>query len=236
MRRWFVIPAIVVFAVTVPLLIGPASRAAEKFTEVIIRNDPSDPVAVSGQVQVDPRSPVSVSGNVTVSNEPTVQTDPEKPSTVIDIGDESHIITTQYCSADPTIFNPNLGLSTRFAGLVPSGKRLVIDYTSVYLTAPSGERGSAWVRAWDPLSPIKDEKHGRVFIPMTFQGTFDPLEISPFAVMDGTTTLRSFADEGWYIDVVFPTSANPKSGSWTCQATIMGHVVPKIPGLIQQNP
>ena len=236
MRRWFFIPAIVVFAVTVPLLIGPASRAAEKFTEVIIRNDPSNPVAVSGQVQVDPRSPVSVSGNVVVSNEPTVQTDPEKPATVIDIGDESHLITTQYCSEDATIFNPNLGLSTRFAGLVPSGKRLVIDYVSVYVTAPTGERSSAFVRAWNPLSPIKDEKHGRVFIPLSVQGNFDPINTGGWAVMDGTTTLRSFADEGWYIDVVFPTSANPTSGTWTCQATVMAHVVPKISGLIQQNP
>ena len=236
MRRWFVIPAIVVFAVTVPLLLGPVTRAAEKFTEVIIRNDASDPVVVSGSVQVDPRSPVSVQGTVQVSGETKVQTDPEQPTTVINIADESHIITTQYCSADATIFNPNLGLSTRFAGLVPTGKRLVIDYVSVYVTAPSGERSSAFVRAWDPLSPIKDEKHGRVFIPLSFQGNFDPIGTGAWAVMDGTTTLRSFADEGWYIDVVFPTSDNPKSGTWTCQATVMAHVVPKIPGLIQQNP
>jgi hypothetical protein len=236
MRRWFVIPAVVVFAVTVPLLAGPATRAVEKFTEVIIRNDPSNPVIVNGSVQVDPRSPVSVQGTVQVSGETKVQTDPEQPTTIINIADESHLITTQYCADDSSIFNPNLGLSTRFAGLVPTGKRLIVDYVSVYLTAPTGERGSAWVRAWNPLSPIKDEKHGRVFIPMTFQGNFDPIGTGGWAVMDGTTTMRTFADEGWYIDVVFPTSASPTSGVWTCQATVMGHVVPKIDGLIVQNP
>src|SRR4026208_2389689 len=103
MRRWFLVPAIVVFAITVPLLAGPASRAAEKITEVIIRNDATAPIPVSGSVQVDPRSPVAVRGSVQVAGEPTVQTDPEKPSTVIDIGDESHLITTQYCSADSSI-------------------------------------------------------------------------------------------------------------------------------------
>jgi hypothetical protein len=235
MRRLFV--PVLLSTIAIALLAGPTARAVDRLTEVLIANDASRPVPVSGQVQVtssDGRSALPVTGQVQISGTPMVQTDPAAPITVGNLKDYSSLITTQYCSADSTIFNPNLGLSTRFAGLVPTGKRLILDYVSVYGTGPSGERMSSWVRAWDPLSAIKDEKHGRVFIPLTFQGTFDPLDISPFTVMDGTTALQSFADEGWYIDVVFPTSAKPSSGVWTCQATLMAHVVDKIAALQQQ--
>ena len=204
---------------TAPADTAPISTVVENNVATTITNDPRNPV------------PITVEG---VGGSLPVATEPSEPVTTTALADQSILITTQYCSADATIFNPNLGLSTRFAGLVPTGKRLIIDMVSVYVTAPNGKRASAWVRAWNPLSPIKDEKHGRVFIPLTFQGNFDPINIGEWAVMDGTQAVRTFADAGWYIDVVFPTSAKPTSGSWTCQATISGHVVPKIAELEQQ--
>jgi hypothetical protein len=207
-----------------------SSIAAPPDKDVVVTNTASNPVPVqtqgvtniSGNVSISNTPSVSIANtptvnaqefgpwNVNISNKPAVTIDSSAPVNVHDVDNPA---LQPFQRILDVLIPPGQGTATdQF--VVPAGKRLVIEFTSTNVTAPTGMK--LWVR----LQALS----GGVFVSYNMTSTL----LSNTAGTDfsvGSETTRIYADPGSNVTLVVSVLGGTAGSNTGAEVDLSGHFV-----------